>query len=485
MPIVAQDFYQPLVMEDTHWKNCRTFTENDWPCGQIFGYQIAGDTLVEGLAYKKLYQREFLPNGESGGAWESYDWPLQIQNENLVGFIREDVSGRKVYWRDASGQSICAAVDDEVLLYDFALEVGDTLSGCLLSGAGPVIVSAIDTVDIYGAERLIYQLSTGMELIGGVGYSSGLLQPPVAQTGELSFSLLDYCIGVDLNCGVILPRAMISPYHEWHLREIVHGGPDYWIKTWEYRFQDTVWHDDLLYWQLEERQEVDRPDWQPLSYLYRESAGKVYRYPGVEENDTEMLLYDFTLSAPGDTFQLYSSIEETFLTLRVDTIETIILTNGDQRKRITWEHNHRLWYWIEGVGANDYPFLSEYSFGHEIDGARRNLQCFYSTNDLEQPLWSNDLIPGCYDYLVQNEEAKQHPILIYPNPSSDKIYVDKVPQRSSFALYSIDGVLLMYSASGDSEQLILDVSGLPQGLYFWKIYFDDQQLIRVGRFVKQ
>ncbi|WP_083937533.1 T9SS type A sorting domain-containing protein [Lewinella cohaerens] len=480
--------YQPLVLEDAHWKICQTSAEEAWSCGTLFEYNLGADTVVGNVDYHKLYRRSFLPNGESGGGLGAYDLPLRIVSETLVGLIREDLSGRKVFWRDVSSLLCPDAPNSEFLLYDFALSVGDTLAGCALGSMDTVVVTAVNLEDIYGTERRVFQLSTGFELIEGIGYTSGLLELPIPSVSTLSTSLLDYCRAPDMDCNVAIQKGMINPYQEWHISESINyfsGG--FTRITFEYRFRNPIQIDGHIYFNLEERQQATQPTWQETGYRFREANGKVYRTSPIEPDAEELLLYDFSLTELGDTFSL-STLVLGEANMQLVLVDTITLNNGEQRRRVHWSPGYPLnqnWYWIEGFGANDHPFFPYYTFINDLDGERRKLQCFYSEPDLDTPLWQNDIFTGCYDYLVANEDVQATKISIFPNPTRTSLTLEGGILGDSYELYDVHGKQVKRTVVSATSAITVNLENLPSGIYVYRLLSTDGNLRKTGKIIKR
>ena len=489
--------YLPLVVEGAHWKICQSSSADSWPCGRIFEYYIgAGDTIVEGLAYKNLYIRDFAQNGEPGGGWNSFGWPLELQSEIHAGFIREDVSGRKVYWRDNEDYPACESGDEEILLYDFALEVGDSTYTCLL-GDSPLVVQQVGTEEHYGVERTVYYYEDGTRQIEGIGFETGLLVPPTIIFNSQADFIIDYCVGNDMDCGVVHKGNMINPYHEWHLINESYGFGDgsYSLITVEYRLHDTIQHDGHIYFklQLDQGAEEGAGDWVDVQYNYsfRQDGGRIYRYPGDwwPPEQGEKLIYNFDLEV-GEEFPLEGLLNY-LQPMIVRGIDTVMIDNGELRRRIDfapeeWQGG-REWYWLEGIGANDHPFFPEGSFVEDVDGPRQQIQCFYRSTDLATPIWHNPeyLSNGCYTYIVNTEEAANSaPVIVYPNPSTSYLVVSQVQADETFTLYTSLGQALPLISEQNGLKLQLDISRLPAGIYYWELSKTDSRLLQTGKVVK-
>ena len=59
---------------------------------------------------------------------------------------------------------------------------------------------------------------------------------------------------------------------------------------------------------------------------------------------------------------------------------------------------------------------------------------------------------------------REHDLRVFPNPASDKIYIEGLKEQTELAIYSVTGAkILAVPASNDKD---IDVSNLPTGLYF-------------------
>lgn len=492
--IQAQEEYIPLVVEGTHWKICHDIQPDyPWPCGRMFEYYLSGDTLIEGQAYKNLYIRLFVRNDElPGGGWSSHEWPLQVSYQYLAGFIREDIQERKVYWLDSSENlDTCNEEGEEILLYDFSLEVGDSTYTCGYEDE-PLVVQEIRTEELYGRERRVFYFEDAMFQIEGIGFTTGLLVPPIEILNFHLDYIVDYCVGNDMDCGVITEDMMISPYREWHVLgssfDFSNGNSS--ITTSEHRFRDTIQHDGHLYLRLQTRlQDENGPlDWQFSGFSYRQDGPRVYRYPQYAwQAGEELLVYDYSMSV-GDTFFLPNLLVQPMI---LNEIDTITLLNGEARRRFIftpeeWQ-GFRDWYWIEGIGANDHPFFPENSFEEDVDGPEVKTQCFYLEPDLENPVWRQFQSSNCLTYIVDADEAQELLELeVYPNPTQELLHLKPVPRGAYAQLFAATGQQLLQSAvSGGESILALDLRQLPSGIYNWVLFDADHQRLSSGRIVKQ
>lgn len=189
--------YIPLPMDSAWWQ---VTTSGTWAsggqcfCSYDFQYQTAGDTLIGSYNYTKI-----IHNG-----------PMSCQcgmGTLKFGFIRQDTLARKVY-------VIEWGTTNELLLYDFTLQVNDTINSALFLWSypcpSPITVSSIDSILINGIyhRRINFNnttsnpcyLGSGMyAFIEGVGSTSGLL--------EYSFS---FEAGSQLTCSAYAGQTIFS-----------------------------------------------------------------------------------------------------------------------------------------------------------------------------------------------------------------------------------------------------------------------------------
>ncbi len=193
----AQD-YQPMAIEGAHWIIFRIPDGIDWGHEAIV---IRGDSTVNGLIYKKVFAQDIVN--------EEYDEsqfmpPFYLGEEIFVGLVRDDTLSEKVYGIGIGAWLGCS-LDEPELLYDFALEAGDTVSGCMHippAGNFPLTVDSLFAVNIWGTNRQVQEVELG-RFIEGIGTDLGpfgsLWYFP--HPGSPSF-LYDYCVGTDEQCNL-------------------------------------------------------------------------------------------------------------------------------------------------------------------------------------------------------------------------------------------------------------------------------------------
>lgn len=121
---------------------------NNGICEIDMVYQIANDTVLFTNNYYQLHSVA-----------------------GYLGGIREDSSLRKVFFIQAGDSS-------ENLLYDFSLNVGDTIQG-LSNCSMAITVTSIDSTNNYSPDyrRIFHVSSPGNDFIEGIGSLGGILAP--------------------------------------------------------------------------------------------------------------------------------------------------------------------------------------------------------------------------------------------------------------------------------------------------------------------
>jgi hypothetical protein len=129
-----------------------------------YSITISGDTLINSQTYHKLttpYIQSFSTGNCAGVVTTGYK-----------GAIRQDTTNRKVFFIPPSNNA-------EELLYDFTIQVGDTVRGYTETQAMPPdIVQSIDSVLVGNTYRKRWKINTGygINLIEGIGSTFGLIE---------------------------------------------------------------------------------------------------------------------------------------------------------------------------------------------------------------------------------------------------------------------------------------------------------------------
>jgi len=141
-------------------------------------YRVIGDSIINDTTYKVIWKsgvRTFYAYGPKGFCDNTQ--PEEIQE--FAAFLRQD--GRKIFWRGSFD------LQDQ-LVYNFELEVGDSLPLSRINFFNDIVVVAKDTILVNGEERLSFQFSNSpvTYFVEGIGHSGGFLQyiPPMLECGH-------------------------------------------------------------------------------------------------------------------------------------------------------------------------------------------------------------------------------------------------------------------------------------------------------------
>ncbi len=139
----------------------------EWYCfangtaDEYYSITFSGDTIISNQTYHKLntpFVRSF-STGICGGSLIGYK-----------GAIRQDTAARKIFFVPPSDST-------EQLLYDFNMQVGDTIHGYLDYFGLPSTIQFIDSILIGSTFRKRWNLSCyGIQIIEGIGNTYGLIE---------------------------------------------------------------------------------------------------------------------------------------------------------------------------------------------------------------------------------------------------------------------------------------------------------------------
>jgi len=165
---------------ETGNSNCSSNPVQDF----YYNYFIRNDTVIKGLKYHTIYTQGGLTFTLCGTTWEYYCYK--------VGAIREDTM-KHIYFNSS------ATKNRDTLLYDFNLNVGDTLPATYNSNPGPYkdYVKSIDSVLVgtkYRKEFIVTDVGDSSywkcSIIEGIGSVQGLFEP-IMSIYEPSFTALE------------------------------------------------------------------------------------------------------------------------------------------------------------------------------------------------------------------------------------------------------------------------------------------------------
>lgn|GEM_PF-2871141 len=269
----------------------------EWNIFEQTKFFVQGDTLINSLNYFRLYK--------SGVAY--YDSPFWYNNV-YVGAIRE--SDNKIYYLKKDRTT-------EAWLYDFNLDVGDTIKAAIATGQ---TILSIDTLP--GGRRIFnYDLGhyTMGFLIEGIGTNGGLLSGGTSyipwHSGQCACQLICYAengelvyqntTGLGSNCDIVHPghQYTIQPTARWRVNREINNDTLLDYARYQYYISGDTSIDSHHYFKLSKKNnELTRTGTGEYTCVLNEDKymgairdrdNKFYFIPDGSEN--EELLYDFTL----------------------------------------------------------------------------------------------------------------------------------------------------------------------------------------------
>lgn len=156
----SQDYF-PFPDSNAIWNEYSIHVEYPTNVASKTRYGTIGDTIIENFEYSKIYRL-------------IDDTCLNINNAEYFGVIREE--NKKIFALTTYHG------DEEILLYDFSAEEGDTVYSNAQFGymANPVVISNIDSIVLLdGTTRKRYWINGSLDefWIEGVGSQGGLFTP--------------------------------------------------------------------------------------------------------------------------------------------------------------------------------------------------------------------------------------------------------------------------------------------------------------------
>jgi hypothetical protein len=155
-------FPDSLAFWNVSWSDATCFA-SQIPDGN-YSYYIGGDTTINSTSYHKIYRT---------GLCNLCCFPPNSPVNGYVGAFRNDVMSKLILWI-ATNHSV------EDTLYNFNLNVGDTMSGPLASICQDAKITSIDSIllnsNFHKRFHFIGSICEG-DLIEGVGSTLGLIEP--------------------------------------------------------------------------------------------------------------------------------------------------------------------------------------------------------------------------------------------------------------------------------------------------------------------
>lgn len=198
--INAQD-YKHFLNKKARWivyEDDQRFPDR-FPVDYMYEYYFTGDTVFNGVEYTTMVRREL--NSVNNDYYKPYKY---IGSEELQAFIREDTLNKKVYAVHVNFPANCQRFNEE-LLYDFSLEIGDTVDLCNIEYT-MFEVDAIQESAKYPGHDIYYFVDEVQRPFVLFYEGIGVEQGPLGYNGwaeDYIFELKSYCLGNAELCDII------------------------------------------------------------------------------------------------------------------------------------------------------------------------------------------------------------------------------------------------------------------------------------------
>lgn len=169
--VIGQTSVYHSFPDSSFWRVDASDMDNLCGGGYCYHYYIAGDTIINSNTYRQIYRSKIVELGNPCGTWH---WFLDT---GYVGALRDDSIANKVFF-------VLPTLTSDTLLYDYNLNVGDTVKGYLAAECANIVISSKDSININGLfhkrwffDTFCSSSFTGNFIIEGVGTEYGLIEP--------------------------------------------------------------------------------------------------------------------------------------------------------------------------------------------------------------------------------------------------------------------------------------------------------------------
>lgn len=164
--------YQALVSENKYWIMRRYYSLDINNISSGHAIYFKGDTSINGIVYKNVYKSNLSgthPCPPYSQPCFEFDIPYASMDTSLIGHVRESTADMIVYFRAVSDQG-CYSSEDEVTLFDFGKQVGDSLNQCLYEAVGGLTNNGYGLVDGYQEVEKFGYLRNAQTTTGFLGF---------------------------------------------------------------------------------------------------------------------------------------------------------------------------------------------------------------------------------------------------------------------------------------------------------------------------
>ncbi|MFC2138557.1 T9SS type A sorting domain-containing protein [Bacteroidota bacterium] len=396
---ITSNEYQSLIQVGKKWYSLRTIPGLDYSLPTLIEYTIESDETQPFCWNGKFYYE----------VKARYIYSLHFENasDTVSRYIREENGKVFMVDQNINENNSC----EEVLIYDFSLEVGDTVT--LGFDSIKYVVVPINISEIQGRRCIALADLSEPEMSGytiwieGVGDLRGLFKSTESLNLVGTMNVLTCC---SLNDTMIYqneeyPDCGLKPPYQFFIQE---------GKTWItivncFIDSDTSYKSEVAISESNMNYNVYAmrfyPDTNFKDYYYHEANGKVF----YNQEDDRFLIYDFAIN-PGDSIKVGNPNESEF-NLFVDSVNYLKYEDDNLRKTLYLSGDMNTT-WIEGIGDINSPL--EYWKPILPGGCVPNFACCLLNDKL---IYQDPQYPNCGDTISSISNKMNNQIRIYPNPS--------------------------------------------------------------------
>lgn len=379
------------------------------------------------------------------------------------------------YYREDNGKVFILKGQNEVLIYDFSLKIGDTFSINHTTKAKVSRLENIITADGLTRKKITVDVLCGFNTfiqniwIQGIGEVKGdkfINNACFAFDPEPSLDcfLQDNKIVYSLKGCQESYKKLVSEELIWQVNVTKQAETD--VTERFYKFDSPIIINNKTYSELlkAEGPSFKPANWAGTSMFFREENGVVFYL----DNDEEIQYFDFNLNK-GDEFKLPYEPTTSVYVIKKDSI--IFGIDIKTRKVIqlacdSLSDNNNIT-WVEGIGDKS-SFIFSNAVCSLFDPSETvELKCVFYANSFRK-IYGKDFTQDCYlDSDFEKNTIDQKEIKIYPNPASDVLRIEFQKQFS--------GVISIYDHTlrevfkqdikENSYGEKLDISILKSGIY--------------------
>lgn len=242
--------------------------------------------------------------------------------------------------------------------------------------------------------------------------------------------------------------------------------------TTSYKLSGDTTINQIQYMKLYESSEEVTINWM-LCGTMRENENKVFYY----NFENESLLYDFGLNI-GDHFssEIYANGELWQVDLDLMDIDTVLLMNGESRRRFVFSGSDPQEYWIEGIGSLCGPIIT--GINTVFMDIWWDLSCSYFE---DEQIYQASEAQDCYINTVGIEDVDEKiNYSISPNPFSDLTtlcFDYQLHDKYHAHLVNSMGEIVWLQHDITSGVIEIPRNHLEAGLYIVKLYCNKKAVL--------